>query len=97
MVWVVEKKVFYHILDLGFESVGIPIRVKFEFEVKDGSFVPDSLTSESLYNQQAIANRYPSVREDTLEYETQKTVEREIQKYLKICGYVKENKNSKTI
>jgi hypothetical protein len=52
MVWVVEKKVFYHILDMGFESVGIPIRVKFEFEVKDGSFVPNSLTSESLYNQQ---------------------------------------------
>ena len=72
MVWVVEKKVFYHILDLGFESVGIPIRVKFEFEVQDGSFVSDSLTSESLYNQQAIAKRYPGVRKDTLEHEIPK-------------------------
>jgi hypothetical protein len=35
MVWLVEKKTFYHFLDLGFESVEIPIRVKFEFEVKD--------------------------------------------------------------
>jgi hypothetical protein len=96
MVWVVEKKVFYHILDLGFESVGIPIRVKFEFEVKDGSFVPDSLTSESLFNQPAIAHRYPSVRRDTLNHEIQKTVQREIQKYLKFCGYVKENKNLDT-
>ena len=89
MVWVVEKKVFYHLLDLGFESVGIPIRVKFEFEVRDGSFVSDSLTSELLYNQQAIANRYPGVRKDTLEHEIRKTVQREIQKYLKFCGYVK--------
>lgn len=97
MVWVVEKKVFYHILDLGFESVGIPIRVKFEFEVKDGSFVSNSLTSESLYNQQAVANRYPSVRIDTLEHEIQNTVQREIQNYLKFCGYVKENNNSDTL
>ena len=86
MVWVVEKKVFYHILDLGFESVGIPIRVKFEFEVKDGSFVPNSLTSESLYNQPVIVNRYPSVSKAKLEHEIQKTVQREIQKYLKSCG-----------
>ena len=87
MVWVVEKKVLYHILDLGFESVGIPIRVKFEFEVKEGSFVPDSLTSEYLYNQQIVANRYPGVRLDTLEKEIQKTVQREIQRYLKSCGF----------
>jgi hypothetical protein len=97
MVWVVEKKVFYHILDLGFESVGIPVRVKFEFEVKDGSFVPNSLTSEYLYNQQIVTNRYPSVRIDTLEDEIQKTIQREIQKYLKFSGYIKENKDSDTI
>ena len=97
MVWIVEKKVFYHILDLGFESVGIPIRVKFEFEVKDGSFVPDSLTSESLFNQPAVANRYPGVRIDTLENEIQKTVHREIQKYLKFSGYIKEKKDSDSI
>jgi hypothetical protein len=59
MVWVVEKKVFYHILDMGFESVGIPVRVKFEFDVQDGNFVPDSLSIKSLYNQQAVVNRYP--------------------------------------
>ena len=33
MVWIVEKKVFYHLIDLGFESVDVPVRVKFEFEV----------------------------------------------------------------
>ena len=48
MVWVFEKKVFYHILDMGFESVGIPVRVKFEFDVQEGSFIPDSLEFESI-------------------------------------------------
>jgi hypothetical protein len=71
--------------------------VKFEFEIKDGSFVPDSLTSESLYNQQAIANQYPGVRKDTLEHEIQNTIQREIQKYLKFFGYVKEKKDSDII
>ncbi|MGD8883877.1 MAG: hypothetical protein PVI82_18400 [Desulfobacterales bacterium] len=92
MVWVVEKKVFYHLLDMGFESVGIPVRVKFEFDVKDGKFVSDSLSLESLYNQQAVVNRYPGVKKDLLEKEIQKTVQREIRKYLQDYGYISENK-----
>ncbi|MGD2188215.1 MAG: hypothetical protein PVI71_18950 [Desulfobacterales bacterium] len=91
MVWVVEKKVFYHILDMGFESVGIPVRVKFEFDVKDGNFIPDSLSVESLYNQQAVVNRYPGVKKDSLERQIQKTVQREIRNYLQNCGYISEN------
>jgi hypothetical protein len=91
MIWAVEKKVFYHILDMGFESVGIPIRVKFEFEIQDGALLPDSLCFESLYNQRAIANRYPGVKKQILEREIQKTVEREIQNYLQNCGYISEN------
>jgi hypothetical protein len=90
MVWVVEKKVFYHILDLGFESVGIPVRVKFEFEVKEGIFVPDSLAIESLYNKQAIVNRYPGVKKDILDQEIEKTVRCEIRNHLKNCDYILE-------
>ena len=92
MVWVLEKKVFYHILDMGFESVGIPVRVKFEFDVKDGKFVSDSLSFESLYNQQAVVNRYPGVKKDLLEKEIQMTVLREIRSYLQSDGYISENK-----
>jgi len=88
MVWVVEKKVFYHILDMGFESVGIPVRVKFEFEIKEGTFVPESLSFESLYNQQAVVRHYPGVKIESLQKEIQKTVQREIRKYLQDCGYV---------
>jgi hypothetical protein len=90
MVWVVEKKVFYHILDLGFESVGIPIRVKFEFEVQDGSFVPDSLSTECLYNLQELERRYPNLKLDALEQDIEKTIHFEILKYLKNNGYLKE-------
>jgi hypothetical protein len=50
MVWLVEKKIFRHILDVGFERVEIPIRVKFEFEAVEGAIVPDTLTKEILYN-----------------------------------------------
>ena len=95
MVWVVKKKVFYHILDIGFESVGIPVRVKFEFDVKNGKFVSDSLSVLSLYNQQAVVNRYPGVRKDLLETEIQKTVQQEIQNYLQSCGYLSEDMKKK--
>jgi hypothetical protein len=90
MVWVVEKKIIYHILDLGFESVGIPVRVKFEFEVQDGSFVADSLATERLYNQQELERRYPNLKLDALECDIEKTIHREIMKYLKENGYLRE-------
>jgi hypothetical protein len=91
MVWVVEKKVFYHILDMGFESVGIPVRVKFEFDVQDGSFLPHSLSVESLYNQQAVVSRYPGVKKVLLEKEVQTTIQREIRNHLQNYGYISEN------
>ena len=93
MVWVLEKKVFYHILDMGFESVGIPVRVKFEFDIKDGKLASGSLSFESLYNQLAVVNRYPAVKKDLLEKEIQHTVQRKIRKYLQKCGYISGNKS----
>lgn len=44
MVWVVENKIVHHVLYMGFERVEIPVRVKFEFEVKEGVFVSGSLS-----------------------------------------------------
>ena len=90
MVWVVEKKVFHHILDLGFESVGIPVRVKFEFEIRDGLFVAESLATERLYNQRELARRYPNLKLDILERDIEKMIHCEILKYLKENGYLKE-------
>ncbi|MGD8961009.1 MAG: hypothetical protein PVF29_09055 [Desulfobacterales bacterium] len=88
MVWVVEKKVFYHILDMGFESVGIPVRVKFQFDVQGGKFVPDSLSVDTLYNRREVVSRYPGVKVVSLDDEIQKTIQREIRSYLRSCGYI---------
>lgn len=93
MVWIVEKKIFYHILDMGFESVGIPVRVKFEFDVQDGKFVSDSLSVESLYNQQAVVKRYPAVRMASLDKEIHRTVRKEIRKYMQSLGYIPKKNN----
>jgi len=90
MVWLVEKKIFYHFLDLGFESVEIPIRVKFEFEIKEGALVPDSITKDILYNRSALERRYPNLDIVSLQKSIEKKVDSEIHKYLRACGYVNE-------
>lgn len=90
MVWIVEEKIFYHLFDLGFEGVAIPIRVKFEFEVREGALVPDSLSKNVLYNQLALEKRYPSLDRARLQYSIEKTVQGEIDRYLRRCGYLKE-------
>ena len=88
MVWVVEKKVVHHMLSLGFERVDIPIRVKFEFEVEDGSFVADSLSSHTVYNRDALERRDPALDVASLEDSIENTVEREILQYLRECGFL---------
>ena len=89
MVWLLEKKIFHHILDLGYEGVAIPIRVKFEFEVRDGQFVPGSLKYELLYNKDALLNRYPNLDDKCLHKDVEKTVKKEINTYLQNDGYLK--------
>lgn len=91
MVWFVEKKVFHHVLDLGFERVKIPIRVKFEFEVKEGAFVHNSISIQTLYNKQALEKRYPTLKPEFLEKAIYKTVKQEIHNYLKKCEYLGED------
>ena len=88
MVWLVEKKVVRHLLDLGFERVKIPIRVKFEFEVKEGAFVPESLSTDTLYNRKALEVRYPGLNLASLENSINKTVTKEIFKHMKECGFL---------
>jgi len=89
LVWLVEKKIFYHSLDIGFERVKIPLRVKFEFEVRQGSLVSDSLSYETLFNKQVLAKRYPQARMASVEKDLEKTVRRNIFGYLNDCGYLR--------
>ena len=86
MVWLVEKKVIYHTIDMGFELVEIPVRVKFEFEVKEGFFVPDTLSKEILYNEKILEKRYPNLNRYSLKKSIEDTVENKIMEYLKMNG-----------
>jgi hypothetical protein len=88
MVWLVEKKVFYHMIDLGFESVNVPIRVKFEFEVKKGTLVPESLKIHTLYNKHVLEKRYPQLKSKELDHSIDRTVNERIHGYLFECGYI---------
>jgi len=90
MVWIAEKKVFHHFLDLGFERVEIPIRVKFEFKLTDGCLDPDSLSREILYNREALQNRFPDLDRFKLEQSILENVDKEIFGYFRECGFLKE-------
>jgi hypothetical protein len=94
MVWIVEKKVFHHVFGLGFERVTIPVRVTFEFEVKEGAFIPESLSRRTVYNRTALEKRYPKVSLASLENSIANTVSREIITYLRNCGFLEEGIDS---
>ena len=89
-MWLLDKKIFHHILDLGYEGVAIPVRVKFEFEIQEGKFVPNSLKFELLYNQDALLSRYPNINAERLDQDIDQTVKREIRCYLEDNGYLEE-------
>ena len=88
MVWLVDKKIIYHILDLGYERVKIPIRTKFEFEVREGVFVPGSLSIERLYNKDVLLNQFPNLQSELLEQDIDNTVKTQISNYLIDNGYL---------
>ena len=92
MIWMVEKKVFQINLNLGFESARIPVRVKLEFEVREGNLVPDSLIKHVLYNRHILERRYSSLDQSSLHRSIEKKVESEIQKYLQEHGFIEEER-----
>lgn len=83
-----EKRVFRLVFDLGFKNVTIPVRVKLEFEVKEGTLVPDSITKNMLYNKQLLERRYPSLDQASFHRLIERKVDSEIQKYLHESGFI---------
>jgi hypothetical protein len=84
----VDKKVFQIVLNLGFESVKVPVRVKLEFEVERGNLVSDSLTKTMLYNKQLLQRRYPDLDQASLQRSIERKVEEAIQKHLQEHGFI---------
>lgn len=79
---------------LGFERVKIPVRVKFEFEVKEGAYVPDSLSTHTVYNRKALGKRYPNLNLASLERSINNSVREEITTYLRDCGFIEKYTDS---
>jgi len=94
MVWIVEKKVVHHMFGLGFERVKIPVRVTFEFQMVEGAFSPESLSTHIVYNRTAFEKRYPHVNMSSLENSIDNTVRKEIMNYLRDCGYIVNDRDS---
>ena len=75
-------------MDLGYEQVKIPVRVRFEFEVSAGAMVPGTLAYDRLFNPKALQSRYPEVQSEILESAIDATVKEGICRYLKKNGYL---------
>ena len=82
MVWVVDKKTVRHLLERDGKLLEIPVRVKFEYQYKDGKLVPGSIKTEKLYNQKGVVLRFPNIDVEDLESKIQESVERDIRDYI---------------
>jgi len=74
-------------MDLGFERVRIPVRVTYEFEVREGKLVPDTLSWRMLYNRKILQARYPGLNMESLDNSVDRTVSEELHHYLRQIGY----------
>lgn len=74
--------------------VEIPIRVKFEFEVREGVLIADTLSFQTLYNKKALQKRYPQLNLALLENAIETTVNEKILKHIKKCGFLKDKGSS---
>ena len=72
----------------------IPIRVKFEFEVREGVLIADTLSFQTLYNKKALQKRYPQLNLALLENAIETTVNEKILKHIKECGFLKDKGSS---
>jgi hypothetical protein len=90
MIWMTEKNVFHLEYNFGFESVRIPVRVKFEFGVKQGTLVDHTLTRSMLYNKQFLEKRYPEFDHASLQKSIEKKVDNELQQHLLACGFIEQ-------
>jgi hypothetical protein len=90
----VEKKVFHLDYNFGSESVRIPVRVKFEFRVEEGTLVHNSLTKSILYNKELLEKRYPELDQTSLQESIEKKVDKELQEHFHASGFTEQETDS---
>ncbi len=87
MLWVVDKKVIRHTIDAGTALVDVPIRIRFEYCLRDERFVEGTLKRDFLYNRPELLRRFPRLQERALDAEIEGTVDRTIVEHLMFAGF----------
>ncbi len=85
MIWVIEKLILHHFIDMGYEKVKIPIRVEVEYGL-DG-FRVTSISKKTLYNLPCLIKRYPKLSKVRLKNAIEETVENGLSEHFKARGY----------
>jgi len=93
MIWVVERLIVYHFIDLGFEMLKIPIRVEVEYGL-EGSTVT-SLSKKTLYNLPYLIKQYPKLNQEKLKAAIEQTVKKELSDHFKVRGYTYRNQEER--
>lgn len=87
MLWVVDKKVIRHTIDVGAALVEVPIRIRFEYCLRSERFVEGTVKREFLYNRPELLRRFPRLQADVVDADIERAVNRTILEHLKFSGY----------
>ena len=86
MVWIVETKVFRHVIDRDGQFVELPVRVRFEYGVTGGVFEPGTIDYKTLYNEATLLRRLPKLEPTELAADVDVTVRRALDEELRFAG-----------
>ena len=87
MLWVVDKKVIRHTIDAGTALVEVPIRIRFEYCLRDERFVEGTVKRDFLFNRPELVRRFPRLEPAVLDADIERAVDRTIVEHLKFAGY----------
>ena len=87
MLWVVDRKVVKHTVRAGATLVEVPIRIRFEFGLREERFVAGTLSRTFLYNRPELLRRFPRLDAARLEADIERAVERALVEYFTFRGY----------
>ena len=87
MLWVVDKKVVKHALNVGVALVEVPIRIRFEFGLDNQRFAAGSMQRDFIYNRAELLRRFPRLRASEVDAEIEGVVDRALVEHLKFSGY----------
>ena len=83
MISVVDKKVIKHLYTSGTTMVEVPIRLKFEYQLHDHTFVSGSMQREYLYNREALISHCPQIDIDLFEAQVMTVVDQSLMEHLR--------------